>query len=225
MSQKQKWEKEYLSDHGVPTTTRTTPSSSVVKGVEFLRQNNFLIGNKVLDLGSGPGRNAIYLAKEGFEITAVDFIVSSLETLKEKTKSEGLQKNIKTVTASIGTKLPFRSDSFDLALDITSSMSLDDDEVVVFEKELRRVLKNKGILIMYVLSDQDEYMVKYGDINKGSYVSPAAGIVEHCRGEKELKQIFKNWEFLKFDLREMEDEYFGKKYTRRLWWVILRNRK
>ena len=225
MNQQQKWGKEYLSDHGVPTTTRTTPSLSVVNGLGFLKKNKLLMGEKVLDLGSGPGRNAIYLANEGLEVTAVDFIGSALQNLKKKAKALGIDSRIKTVKAPIGNKLPFENSCFDLALDITSSMSLDDREILIFEKELRRILKDSGILIMYILSDKDEYMLKYGDITKGFYISPAAGIVEHCRNDKELEKIFRKWKVFKFDLKEMEDEYFGKRYTRRLWWVILRNKK
>lgn len=72
MSQKSRWAKEYLSDRGVPTTTRATPSLSVVNAIKFLENKKLLTGKKTIDLGCGVGRNAIYLAQKGYEVTAVD---------------------------------------------------------------------------------------------------------------------------------------------------------
>ncbi|PWQ98551.1 class I SAM-dependent methyltransferase [Leucothrix arctica] len=47
---------------------------------DFLyRVSNFVKGNKVLCLGEGEGRNAVYLAREGFDVSAVDSSPLALE--------------------------------------------------------------------------------------------------------------------------------------------------
>ncbi|WP_308464387.1 class I SAM-dependent methyltransferase [Ferrimicrobium sp.] len=43
-----------------------------------------------LDLGCGEGRNALYLAREGFQVTAVDFADVALDRLRTVAANEGL---------------------------------------------------------------------------------------------------------------------------------------
>ena len=54
---------------------------------------------KLLDLGSGEGRNAVYFAKNGFDVTAVDVSLPGLE--KTKRYAEELGVEVKTVHADI----------------------------------------------------------------------------------------------------------------------------
>jgi len=222
MSQQVRWEKEYTTSKGIPTTTRTTPSSSVTEGLTFLQENNLLTGKKVVDLGCGAGRNSLYLAKNGFKVTAVDFAQSALDVLNKKAKDQKLSKNIKTVNASIGKKLPLKDDSFDLAIDIVSSLSLNNKEINIFEKEVQRILKPNGFLISYNLNEDDEFYLKFGK-NKGHYLAPKTKLLEYCRSKQEILDVFKDWELMKFKIKEKTDNYYGKIYTRRLMWLILKN--
>lgn len=47
----------------------------------------------VLELGSGPGRNAIYLAEKGCRVDAVDLSEESIEWAKERAKERGVEVN------------------------------------------------------------------------------------------------------------------------------------
>ena len=51
----------------------------------------FAESNKILDLACGDGRNAIYLAKIGYEVYAVDFSTEALNRLKSFAKSRRLE--------------------------------------------------------------------------------------------------------------------------------------
>lgn len=48
---------------------------------------------KVLELGCGPGRNAIYLAENGFDVDAVDLSKTSLDWAKERADERNLNIN------------------------------------------------------------------------------------------------------------------------------------
>ena len=52
--------------------------------------NYFTKSRKILDLACGDGRNAIYLAKLGYEVYAVDFSTEALNRLNSFAASEGL---------------------------------------------------------------------------------------------------------------------------------------
>ena len=59
---------------------------------------------KLLDLGSGEGRNAIHFAKNGFDVTAVDISLLGLE--KTKRYAEEAATEVRTIHADIVTYEP-----------------------------------------------------------------------------------------------------------------------
>jgi len=68
---------------------------------------------KVLDLGCGAGAFSVYLAKQGFEVTGVDFIPKALEMAVQRARSE--QVKVHWVIADL---LNWKTDDkFDLVLD------------------------------------------------------------------------------------------------------------
>ncbi|MDN5107608.1 methyltransferase domain-containing protein [Aliarcobacter butzleri] len=80
--------------------------NSKFKGEEFfygLKPNEFLLSNidklkkngKILCLGEGEGRNALFFAKKGFSITAIDASDIGLLKLQKRANYENLQ--IKTI--------------------------------------------------------------------------------------------------------------------------------
>lgn len=58
--------------------------------VSYIQKESVSKG-KVLELGCGPGRNAIYLAIEGFDVTAVDLSIEGINWVKERTLEKGIE--------------------------------------------------------------------------------------------------------------------------------------
>ena len=85
-----------------------TPGPSLDVHLEHLRR--FVhAGDRVLDVGAGPGRFTIELARIGAEITVADLSPGQLELNRERVAAEGLAEQI----VEDMTKFPFESDSFD----------------------------------------------------------------------------------------------------------------
>lgn len=55
---------------------------------------------EILDVACGDGRNSIYLAKLGYEVTAIDFSKEALNRLRYFIKKEGLKINTELVDLS-----------------------------------------------------------------------------------------------------------------------------
>lgn len=55
--------------------------------------NGIVKPGKALELGCGPGRNALYLAKNGWEVDAVDLSTTSLQWAEERAVENGLHIN------------------------------------------------------------------------------------------------------------------------------------
>lgn len=87
MSQQEFWNQKFSRDgflYGLK------PNSFIASKIK-----SFPANSKVLCLGEGEGRNAIFLAKKGFEVTAIDASDIGLSKLEQRAKEEGL--NIKTI--------------------------------------------------------------------------------------------------------------------------------
>ncbi|MEY4615246.1 MAG: hypothetical protein RJB66_206 [Pseudomonadota bacterium] len=67
----------------------------------FLAEHSqlFIKKGKILCLAEGEGRNAVHLAKMGFEVTAVDFSEVGLEKLKDLAKQNSVE--IETICADL----------------------------------------------------------------------------------------------------------------------------
>jgi len=105
---------------------KIAPKWNEVKNTPFPAVKKFLEGKKgkILDLGSGSGRNFPYFPK-GSEIYAVDFSAKMLKYAEEKAKEYGLE--IKTVKADT-TKLPLEDNSFDYGVCIAVLHCIETDK-------------------------------------------------------------------------------------------------
>lgn len=61
------------------------PEAKLSADLKYLEDSN-----KILDLACGDGRNAVYLAKLGYEVCAVDFSAAALDRLRTFAECEGL---------------------------------------------------------------------------------------------------------------------------------------
>ncbi len=84
-------------------------ASSILK--RFLR---CFPSGKALDLASGEGRNAVFLAEHGFEVEAVDISRTALARAKKAARSRGV--SIRTVAADLDT-FSIPREEYDLILD------------------------------------------------------------------------------------------------------------
>ncbi|MBP9686385.1 MAG: methyltransferase domain-containing protein [Candidatus Doudnabacteria bacterium] len=67
-------------------------ASSYGNPIDIVRKiKNVLPNGTVLDVGAGDGRHALYLASEGFTVTAVDLSQAGLEKLQRRAASQHLQ--------------------------------------------------------------------------------------------------------------------------------------
>jgi SAM-dependent methyltransferase len=75
---------------------------------------NLVRPGRVLELGCGPGRNAIYFAKQGCKVDAIDLSQESLDWAKERGSEENVEINFKKENIF---KLEVEPDSYDIVYD------------------------------------------------------------------------------------------------------------
>ena len=96
-----KWNQQYLK-----TVLNQRQKHSLI----LEKQIKHLSPGKALDLASGEGRNSLYLAKQGWKVTAVDFSEAAVKNGRELAKRQGLTINWKV--ADLTAYIPDR-ESFD----------------------------------------------------------------------------------------------------------------
>ncbi len=107
-------------------------------------------GMKILELGAGTGAYSIQLAKEGYDVTAVELVKHNLNILKSKIKP-----NMK-VTPILGTATNLKmlaDEEFDMVLSLGPMYHLNKNDRLKSLKESIRVCKNNGILIFAFVSN------------------------------------------------------------------------
>ena len=83
------------------------PHETTKRIVENLRKQQKPVGSqiRVLDLGCGQGRDAIYFAQQAYKVTAVDFADQGIAFLERKVREFGLeQDSVQTIVADISNR-------------------------------------------------------------------------------------------------------------------------
>ncbi len=178
---------------GLPSSFLAEASGSVVTFSEFLSENCDLKSGRILDVGTGRGRNALYLAGLGFDVCAIDWIIEPLRPMASKVKAASATGSVFMVLASAGGAFPFRDSSFDAVIDTFCSIYLvDRDERLSYQSELARVLRPGGHYLMTGPSRADGF---YGPLlpgpwKNGAVVDPYSGIVSIVLDETEVAESF-----------------------------------
>ncbi|OIQ16861.1 MAG: hypothetical protein BM556_13790 [Bacteriovorax sp. MedPE-SWde] len=148
------------------------PAKFLAKNYDFIPQ-----GSKIIDIGMGEGRNAVFLASKGYKVSGID--ISSVAIKKARMLAREFGVRIETIHKSIADyKVPKNS------VDAIVCFYFVDREVV---KKLKSWLKPGGILIF------ESFTIKQKVINK---------IKEddiYLLGEGELFKLFSDFNVLKYE--------------------------
>jgi cyclopropane fatty-acyl-phospholipid synthase-like methyltransferase len=100
---------------------------------------------KALDLGCGAGVFSIYLAKQGYEVTGLDFVPRALEMAKARAGSAGVKLHL--VLANL---LEWQTaDRFDLALDSGCMHTISTSQIAQYKRQLLRWLSPHGDFLLF----------------------------------------------------------------------------
>jgi FolB domain-containing protein len=101
---------------GARITRRAADSPGSDRPADWLVQHRTLLSpGRALDLACGRGRNAIYLAREGFQVAAWDRDADALEALQAQATSRGIT-TITTRLVDLEREPAISTDTFDLIL-------------------------------------------------------------------------------------------------------------
>jgi len=118
----------------------------------------------VLDLGCGIGRNTLFLAELGFNVTAVDLSEAGIKKLELEAAKTELTNNVRTVVCDM-LKLPFKPKEFDCVLAFHSVYHTDFNGLRSVITTISRILKDDGELYITFNSKQNPDFKKPSNIS------------------------------------------------------------
>lgn len=137
---------------------------------------------KTLDLGCGNGRNSLYLAANGFEVTAWDKNPASIDNLESIRAQEGID-NLQSAIKDL-TTLSFDGE-YDFILSTVVMMFLEAKTIPGLIANMQRCTKPGGYNLIVAAMDTEDYPCTVG--------FPFAFKPE------ELRSYYAGWTFLKYN--------------------------
>ena len=131
--------------------------------VEFLTSLNYIheyikTGDRIVDIGAGPGKYSLYLKNEGYDVTAVEYVRPNIGMLRAK------DKDIKIVEASAVDLSMFKDEQFDVGIMFGPMYHLykKEDKLKALN-EAKRICR-KYIFVTYIMNEYAviEYAFKDG---------------------------------------------------------------
>tara|TARA_B110000196_G_scaffold294095_1_gene282895 strand:- start:1140 stop:1793 length:654 start_codon:yes stop_codon:yes gene_type:complete len=193
--QSQHWESNFSSK---PEMFGLDPSIPAKKSLKLFQNQNI---SKIIELGAGLGRDAIYFAKNLIHVVALDYSQSGLEAINQKAKKNSLSNSITTNFFDVRKKLPFEDNSVEACYShMLYCMALTTSELENLNNEIYRVLKPNGINI-YTARHTKDGDYKNG-IHRGEDLYEKDGFIVHFFSEKKVKSLLKGFKNISIDLFE-----------------------
>ena len=200
--QSQHWEKNFSSK---PEMFGLEQSLSAEKALKLFKEKKI---GKVLELGSGLGRDTIFFAKNLIQVTALDYSSSGIEIIKQKALKQNLSKNISTNIFDIRKTLPFDDNSIEACFShMLYCMALTSNELKNLNNEICRVLKPSGLNIYTVRNTFDGDYKK--GIHRGEDLYENDGFIVHFFSKNKVKSLFSG--FKNILIEEFEEGNFPRK--------------
>jgi SAM-dependent methyltransferase len=174
------------------------PSEPARKTADLLKREG---KTRILELGGGQGRDTFFFAKNGFQVTALDYSEKAVKTITEKAHVSGLSPSVITVCHDVRTPLPFADNSFDACYShMLFCMALTTSELEYLVREIRRVLKPGGLCVYTVRHTGDSHYGK--GISRGEDMCEVGGFIVHFFSREKVERLAKGFEIVSIDTFE-----------------------
>src|SRR5674476_60192 len=138
-----------------PDMYGTDPSAPALAAAEAFAVAEY---HSVLSLGAGQGRDTLYLARQGLQVTALDIAPGTVETVSAKARAAGLASMVSVARHDMREPLPLPGDSIDASYShMLFCMALSTVELERLAGELRRVLRPGGLVVYTARTTADAH--------------------------------------------------------------------
>ena len=137
--QRRHWQAAYLRD---PGKFGDRPSDAGVRAYQLFAHQG---ARSLLELGCGPGRDTVFFARQGLQVTATDYASNAMDALATRS-TENTSGRIERLLHDVRFPLPFEDRSFDACYShMLLCMALTTKQIEGILAEIWRVLRPGGL--------------------------------------------------------------------------------
>lgn len=163
-AQQEHWQRSYRANPRLHSSEPSEPARWTAD--RFARAGI----DDVLELGSGHGRDALYLATRGFSVHATDFSDAALDQLRVDAQRNGLDDQITATLHDVRDPLPPGAATVGAVYaNLLLSMALTTTELRKLVAEVHRVLRPGGLFVYTALHTDDPERAHGSDRGDGLY--------------------------------------------------------
>jgi len=192
------------------------PSVAVVEAAPLFKERGV---KKIIDIGCGSGKDSFFLAKEGFTVFALDSSQPSIGFVRDRIEREKIE-NVHPVLGE-ASRMKFPDGTFDAAVNHRVLDLWKSSEIKAIVNEMERIVKDGGIVLVSMASINSKiYEEKL--LGLGKEIEPGTifykGFTMHFFSEQEIKDLFKNFNFISLDERLSTD-------NKNRFWILLAEKR
>jgi len=105
-------------------------------------------GQKVLDIGCGTGALTLRAALKGANVKGIDLNLQMLEIAQKRANKTNVKKNVEFCEMGVAELDSEKTENYDVVMSGLCFSELTEDELIYTMKEVKRILKPKGILLV-----------------------------------------------------------------------------
>lgn len=154
-------------------------------------------GKKLIELGCGNGRDAIFLSNNKINVTAIDQSESSINNLKSNASSDYINF---VADDFIETKL-LEAESFDYVYSRFTLHSISEEQENKLINRVYKALKKDGLLLIEVRSVKDEIFGLGEKIARNTYIYN-----NHCRRFVVLEELVEKLKTIGFEIDFVDED-------------------
>jgi len=203
-AQQERWQTAY-EQH--PQLHGSEPSAAAQWAAEVFGAAGI---DDVLELGAGQGRDAFFLARQGFSVHATDFSESALDQLRLEAQREGLDDRVTAALHDVRDPLPPADATVNAVFaNLLLNMAFSRAELRSLVAEIHRVLRPGGLFVYAVWSVEDRCSSHWRQLADG--LSVHDGFVGRFFDEQLVTELADQW--------QVEDPTPYEEGPRRMWRV------
>lgn len=214
---KELWSEEYQRK-GIPSSFREDCTKTLIHFVSFLKEMG-IDGGQALDLGCGRGRNAFYLAEQGFRVIGFDLVKDNVDVINQKAKDKPLP--VVAKCQDMASPWPVGENAFDIAIDIFCYKHITNkSSQKIYRDSLRKALKPKGYFFLNLAANDDGF---YGPLLASSpdpviklIIDPVSKIPSLLYSLEEIIHEFSDFNVIESKKITSTSPMYGKDYQRQV---------
>ena len=206
------WEKIYSQENffGTGPTKLAKLAASIIKEKPI---------EKILEIGCGQGRDALYFSSAGYRVNAIDISSNAIEFVNINKEILGL-KNLKATVHDIEKPLGFPEENFDFVYSNLALQFFTVDSLRRIFKNISKVMKKNSLFLFSTKKEGDKYY-NFG-LKKNDFAFEHNGVIRYFYKSDILKNLLsEDFKVIKIE----SDQHTNPDKTVSVWWKILSEKK